>query len=213
MRFQNLDRADIRYLDKMLIENNLVRPVYFNRLKRINPNHLKLWLTTHGVYQIPTWELIEWLRDTIDGRMKSTIEIGAGKACIGRHLGIHMTDSCCYEVPLIAQYYHTLGQPVTIPPPDVERLSGNDAVIKYRPQVVLGSWITQWSNIPHDGNFFGINEERILDAGATYILVGNIDVHGKKRIMRWPHREYYFPWLVSRGMDQNNNRIWIWNAR
>ncbi len=211
MRYQVLDNHDITHIDRLLIKDGLVRPIHYKRLKLINPNEIKFWLTQHGVYQVPTWELIEWLKFVIDGRM--TIEIGAGKACIGRHVGVRLTDSCICEVPLVEQYYRALGQPITIPPTDVERISGNDAIIKYRPQVVLGSWITQWSNIPHDGNFFGVNEERILDAGATYILVGNIDVHGQKRIMRWPHREYYFPWLVSRGMNQSNNRIWIWNAR
>ncbi len=211
MHCQVLERADIRYLDRMLIENGLVRPVRWKKLRYVNPNHIKLWCTRHGVFQVPTWELIEWLKYVIDDRW--AIEVGSGKACLGRHLRIPMTDSCIAEVPLVAQFYWCIQQAPAISPPDVERLSGNDAVIKYRPQIVVGSWITQWSDIPFDGNYFGINEERILDTGATYILIGNIDVHGRKRIMRRSHLEFKFPWLVSRGFNQNNNRIWIWNAR
>jgi hypothetical protein len=97
MAFRIIPDADTGYLDEMLIENGLVRPVRWRKLKHIPQSHLMAWCVKQGVYQIPTWELIEWLKGVIGGR--SAIEICAGRSCLGRALNIPMTDSYLHTDP------------------------------------------------------------------------------------------------------------------
>jgi len=59
----------------------------------------------------------------------------------------------------------------------------------------------------------GTDEQAILDTGAIYIHIGNVESHGKKLILKRQHLEYSFPWLTGRGFDRNLNRIWVWNAK
>ena len=54
-------------------------------------------------------------------------------------------------------------------------------------------------------------EKIMLEHVDTYILIGNKDQHGDKPIMDLKHDEYIFDWHVSRGKNQSNNRIWVWN--
>lgn len=211
-RATRLKPCDTTYLDHLLIDDNgLVRPIEYEILRRFPRNDLMAWCVLHGVYQIPTWELIDWLKNAING--ESAIEIGAGKACIGRYLGIPMTDSYQQAKPIVALYYATRGQIPAIPPADVERLDAHEAIAKYRPRVVIGAWITKHSWIPNDGNYWGVQEERILRAGCTYIHIGNADPHGDKPILKYPHLEFNFPWLIGRGIDKTKNRIWVWNTK
>jgi len=164
-------------------------------------------------YGIPTYELISYLTNVIDGR--STIEIGAGAGDLGCILNIRMTDSKQQERPDIRAEYEAMRQPVIQYPKDVEKIEALDAVKKYKPQVVIGSWITTYAphQMPYGSNPYGIRENLILDLVETFILIGNIDTHGDKPIMKFPHEEIYEEWLVSRGKNQENNRIWIWNKK
>jgi len=97
----------------------------------------------------------------------------------------------------------------------VEKLDALDAVKKYEPDVVIGSWITTYAphEMPYGSNPHGIKEPEILDLVDTFIIIGNLDTHGDKPILKRAHEEYYFDWLVSRGKHQENNRIWIWNKK
>jgi len=73
MAFKVIDDVDTGYLDEMLIENGLVRPVRWRKLEHIPQSHLMAWCVRQGVYQIPTWELIEWLRAAINGTTENEI--------------------------------------------------------------------------------------------------------------------------------------------
>ena len=125
-----------------------------------------------------------------------------------------MSDSFLHADPSMNAMYRLLGQTPTLPPPDVERLTSIEAVIKYKPQVVIGDWVTELG-VGTDGksNPCGTDEEAILNTGAIYIHIGNADPHGKKRILERPHLEYEYPWLLGRGINHNLSRIWVWNAR
>ena len=210
--FEVLDDVDTTYLDQMLLDRGLVRPVRWKKLRRIPYAHIKTWCVRQGIYQLPTLELIDWLREAIGGR--TVIEICAGRSCLGRPLGIPMSDSYLHLHPDMQRMYQMLKQTPTQPPDDVERLTANEAVTKYKPQVVIGAWVTQYGTDGLDQtNPCGTKEEEILDTGCIYIHIGNVGAHGKKRILERPHLEFSYPWLVGRGIDRSQNRIWVWNAR
>ncbi len=162
-------------------------------------------------YGIPTVEQHLFLSTIINGR--DTIEIGAGAGDLGHYLRIHMTDSKQQEDPIIAAQYAAMHQPTIKYPQEIEKIEALEAVYKYRPEVVIGSWITTYAphEMPYGSNPYGIKENLILDLVETFILIGNIDIHGDKPIMKKPHEEIYEEWIVSRGKNQKNNRIWIWN--
>ena len=137
MAFEVLDDVDTMYLDLMLLDRGLVRPVRWKKLKRVRTTALEVWCVRQGVYQLPTCELIDWLKEAIAGR--TAIEICAGRSCLGRSLGIPMSDSYLHLHPDMHRMYQILKQTPTQPPGDVERLTANEAVAKYKPQVVIGA--------------------------------------------------------------------------
>jgi hypothetical protein len=213
MGMRMIPNADTSYLDPMLIDHGRVRSVgWRKRLRGIPPEHIQHWCLRHGAYQLPTKELIKWLANQIADR--SALEICAGWSCMGRHLGIPMTDGFMHSSPEVRRQYLAMGQAITIPDPDVIQMEANAAVLHYRPQVVIASWATQRGD-GADGNSvtFGVDEGIILEAVETYIHIGNITVHGRKNIMNRYHEEYSFPWLVSRGFDPSQNRVWVWDNR
>jgi hypothetical protein len=205
-----IDKVDVSYLDPILLNGGLIKPVPAQKLEGINQDHLMLWCVLNAVYQIPTIELIDWLRQYIGN--KAAIEICAGKSGIGRALGIRATDSWMQTRPEVMAYYQMLKQMPVIPPGYVEKIDANDAVKKYDPQIVVGSFVTQrWlSENDVDGNAFGPVEEEWLDAGKTYIHIGNEETHQNKRVLSRSHKTFKFPWLRSRSMDQQKNVIWVW---
>jgi hypothetical protein len=213
MAFEFLKDVDTTWLDQILLDRDrLVRPVKWKKLRNVPHNDIKVWCVRNGVYQIPTQELIEWLRSAINGR--SAIEICSGRSCLGRPLGIPMIDSFLHGDPSMNRVYQMFGQTPTVPPDDVERITSNEAVIKYKPKIVIGAWVTELGD-GADGksNPGGTDEEAILDTGAIYIHIGNAKPHGDKRIMQRRHLEFSFPWLTGRGLDKSLNRIWVWNAK
>ncbi len=62
------------------------------------------------------------------------------------------------------------------------------------------------------GNAWGIKENEILATGCDYILIGNVAVHGRKKILAQPHREFRLPFLRSRAIHPHLDRVWVWNG-
>jgi hypothetical protein len=192
MTIKLIEEGDIRYLEQKLSEKGKVRCLAWKQLRRIPQIHIQQWCVLNGVYQIPTKELIAWLRDAIAGR--PAIEICAGRSCLGRHLGIPMTDSYLHTQPDMLRHYRRLGQQPTIPDQDVLRMEALEAIRKLEPKVVIAAWPTQLYEEPdRQSSIHGVNEEELLTLVDTYIVIGNLDVHGKKRILKKPHVEYIFP--------------------
>lgn len=214
MRIKTLaDGIDSSYLNPVLKdEKGNLRPVLSSILEEIPEDHILHWCVRNGVYQIPTVELIDWIRGKIGER--SAIEICAGNGAIGRALGIKATDSYMQTLPQVALLYKTLGQATTTLAPEVEKLEALEAVKKYKPQVVVGSYCTQVGS-PGDteASSFGVDEEAILTYVETYIHVGNQVTHGKKRILKRPHETFQFPWLFGRSFDKKENCIYVWNTK
>lgn len=180
---------------------------------------LRIWCHEHAFYGLPTTELIDFLRVEIGNR--TALEIGAGNGSFGRALGVRMTDSYI-QVPgrsvMVDAMYETLGQPRVQYGADVEELEARDAIRKYRPKVVFGSWVTQKvsANLPAPpggGSIHGIDEEWLLGRVETYIVVGNLAIHGRKQIMRHNPRVVTEPWIKSRASMPEGNCVLIWDKK
>lgn len=213
-----MDRQDVKYLDEILLdEKGLPRPVPFLTLAKFPISHLVQWGNEKGVYTIPTVELIEWLKDAIGGR--KAIEICAGHGAIARSLGIVATDSYIQTKPEMMAFYRSIGQNPIQPPTDVYEFEANEAVDTLHPQVVVASFATQKYQVGDEGppkigsSVYGVDEISMLQKIQTYINIGNDQSHGDKRILKYPHETYRFPWLVTRCMHQEQNHIKVWHVR
>lgn len=197
-------------LEKSVInENGLLRVLPANFWLSFPFPVRRVFMHHHGIYVMPTSELIEWLAQNIIG---NAIEIGAGNGAIARTLGIPITDSRMQEDPDVAFYYQQLKQPTIKYPDDVEKLNYTNAIKKYNPDTVIGAYIThKWRDDLQSGNYKGVREEEILKKVKRYINIGNSVTHHDKPIRKLPHTEYYFDWIVTRAQDQKTNKIWVWD--
>jgi hypothetical protein len=173
---------------------------------------LMYWCHHHARYGLPTIELVEWLQERIGNR--EAIEIGSGCGDLAYHLDIVATDNRVQEWKQVKEHYRILGQPLIKYGNHVNVCSANHAVLTYKPEVVIGSWITEWidPDLPppsHGGSIYGVKEDKIVKQ-CEYILIGNIAIHGKKKIMQLPHEEYNLPFVRSRAHYPELNRVWIW---
>lgn len=205
-----LNRIDTGHIEKdVIIDNKLqVRP--FSYWKQYDVTTWLNFMLKNGYYIIPTTELIDCLRTLIIG---SAIDIGAGNGFLGRALGIPITDSKLQEDPSFQLYYKLAGQPVTYYPNDVEKIDAVDAIKKYKPDTVLGSYITcKYNEKLGMGNFWGVDDQFVVQNCKRYIMVGNksVEVHKKNPLMERPHEEHYFDWLITRASDQEEGRIFVW---
>ena len=171
---------------------------------------VRMLLHETGTYVIPTEELLDYL-DAIIGQDR-TIEICAGNGYIGRELDIVMTDSYQQQDdPLTVAYYELFKQPRIRYPKDVLKFEANKAVTKFRPHTVLGCYAThKWRDDTRSGNMYGVDFERLLRRVKRLILVGNKVTHADNPIMALPHEEIYFPGLLTRAANQQDNRVFIW---
>lgn len=168
----------------------------------------------HAVYSLPTDELIHYLREFIGDR--SAIEIGAVNGVVAASLGIPATDSRMQEDPNIVDIYKSMGQPVIRYGDNVEKLDAQQAVDKYRPQVVIAQWVThKYREDRHaaGGNMFGVVEEKIIDGIDDYAFIGNEITHVGKSIWSLPHTKISPDWLYSRAASEGQNFIGVWKGK
>lgn len=214
-----LSNADTSYMDTIFFDNKGKFIVYDSDIfKGIPINHIALFCHRHGIYGIPTTELIDWISHLQFFDKSKTIEIGAGIGALGRALGIKMTDSKLQEKEFIKKAYAAMGQPVIKYPKDVIRKEAMKAIEHYKPEIVIGSWVTHkydeagWSSVLNGGNLWGVEEDKFLQKVKYYILIGNKRTHAQKPIMSIKHTEYQYDWLYSRSMHPEDNFIAIWEG-
>lgn len=164
----------------------------------------------HGMYVLPTVELIRALREEIGER--SAIEIGSGNGAVARALCIPATDNRMQEWPQIAAAYRGMGQQPVSYGANVECLDGLAAVAKYRPQVIVGCWLThRYRPQKHEagGNMHAPDETRLLGDCETLLLVLNESTHKAHPLLKFPHLHVRAPWLYSRaGSGRDFLGIW-----
>lgn len=163
-----------------------------------------------GVYSIPTAELVEYLREVIGDR--SAIEVGAGNGVLAAALGIPATDNRMQEDPEVVADYMIRQQVPVKYGEHVKKCHASRAVRQYKPQVVIGCWVTQAYKA--DGVMpVGVDERDVIRNCGQYVLVGNEEVHADKVIWSLPHAIVYPDWLYSRAMNGSRDFIATWRGR
>lgn len=156
-------------------DDGVLNPMPQSFWENVHPDERSLFGYHHGIYALPTVELVERLRQIIAGREQQTIEIGAGNGGISKALGIQATDSYQQEDKNVSQYINQLGGATVPYGPHVARHESKEAIRKFKPKVVLACWVTHKYNPlkPHlDGNQWGVDEHWVLSRCDEYIFVG-----------------------------------------
>lgn len=203
--------VDTTYIEAIAIKEGKLQVLPYSYWRQFDTNTHLSFMLKNGFYIIPTTELIDFLQNNI---IEPAIEIGAGNGFLGRTLGVPFTDSKMQENPAIDLLYKLLGQPPIRYPDDVETLDAVDAVKKYTPTTVFGSYITfRYNESIGCGNAFGVDDQFIVKNCKRYIMIGNrsVDAHYLNPLMNMPHAEHYFEWLITRSAYQKEGRIFIWD--
>lgn len=207
-----LDPNQIRDISAELLDaDGRLRIVPASVLQSTSAAERLLFGVRQGIYGLPTQELCTFLRERISGRC--AIEIGAGHGELARALGIPATDNRQQEEPAVAAHYQSLGQPTIRYGEHVEKLDAAVALAKYRPEVVVASWVTHRFEASHPsrgGSVTGVDEAAIIAACQEYILIGNEHVHKHKPIWALAHEKISPPWLYSRAVNGSPDFIAIW---
>lgn len=198
--------CDISKIRNEAIKGGLLQVMPSSFYKQFTDNEIKFFMHQEGLYVLPTSELLEWLKNNIKG---ITIEIGAGHGALSRALKVPITDSRMQENPAIMLAYLAGGQPPIKYASDIEKLNAKEAIKKYRPNTVFGCFITHIFN-GVNGNAYGVDEINLLQCVNKYIHVGNLDTHRNSALLTLQHTEHYFDWLITRSLNQKQNRIFIW---
>ena len=209
-----LEVSDISELESVLLKDGKVQNLPYELLNRFSQEQISLFCHTHAIYQLPTQELIHFIQKHIEG--ESAIEIGSGNGCMGRSLGIRMTDNKMQELPEVRGYYQMMGQPVIKYGEDVEHIDAISAVKKYQPKVVVASWVThKFKEGMNVGNALGIEEELLFENGVEkYIHIGNEKTHMYKPILEiFPVRKFKHKTIISRSMARDQNIIYIFTKK
>lgn len=187
----------------------LVHPAEFWR--QFSQLEISAFCAVHGLYCVPTTELIAWLLREIVSQHE-TIEIGAGNGVLARALGIVATDNKMQLWPEIAMMLRLQKQGTVNYGPNIVEYEAAEAIRILQPEAVIGAWIThRYDSEAHwrGGNAYGVVEQEIL-RHARYCFIGNRAVHSPKPLLQLAHQEYSFPWLVSRSLSPEENFIAVW---
>lgn len=200
--------------DRLLLdERGIIKLQSADFYKTIEHTNLRIWCLCRAIYQLPTVELVEWLKANFN--LNKAIEIGAGNNYLYHYLGIVGVDNYSEQIRAVKLVHEILNQPSTNPPPEVEKLDAIAAIKKYQPETVITAWSTLKCEDPEGidaGHKYAPDENEILDLGVAYIHIGNDEIHGDREIMNKPHETYYFDWLVSRGKHPEKNCIYVWHG-
>jgi len=201
-----LTRFDSLLLDPTTKRIKLLPTSVYSELDR---QELRIWCHYRARYLLPTIELVDWLKERIDGR--SAIEIGAGNGDLGYHLGIPAFDNACQQYENVKVAYLLAGQVPTNPPFDVIRIDAIQAVHDYRPEVAIGAWITDKfveSNVGE--NMYGPDDHQIIQ-NVEYIRIGTEKIHGRSKLLEFPHETVKAPGLVSRtSVNPPDDIVHVW---
>jgi len=201
--------TDLSELEELTgASSGTIHPVPTRELAEFDFPTLRLFMHKWALYTMPTTELIEYLAGKIAG--KSAIEIGAGLGVIGRALGIPLTDNRMQEWPEIRLTYAAMGQPTIDYPPDIIELDAHDAVKRYRPDIVIGSYITyKWKRGMNSGNMYGVDNLKIARRVQEYFMIGNLNTHCNDPAMRCLDHIERHDFLFTRG-GRETSAIFCW---
>lgn len=199
-----------------------IRPEVLDQDGRLRVLPASYWSTTtqderqllghrSACYLFPTEELVERLREIIDGQ--PAIEIGSGNGVLAEALGIMATDSFQQAKPKFALMYRLLGQPTITYGPNVQEMHASRAVRRLNPDVVVGGWVTHKWDPRHpeaEGNEDGIDMGDLLRHCKRFVLIGNEHVHRNNPLWGRPYEIEYPDYLYSRKTNETRDFIAIW---
>jgi hypothetical protein len=165
----------------------------------------------NGIYSFPTTELVHYLRKVIGDRR--AIEIGAGHGVLAQALEIPATDSYQQDKQPYRLVYEATGQPRVRYGPNVIDCDASRAVRLFKPEVVIGCWVTHVFDPARPGakgNEAGVDEEDILHNTQTYVAIGDSHVHRHKKIWGRSHTLDCPPFLYSRAHNGSRQFIATW---
>ena len=189
----------------------MIRPIPAKEVAKFDVATLRLFLHKYGLYTMPTTELIDYLAGIIAG--KTAIEIGAGLGVIGRSLGIPIIDNKMQEWPDVKRYYDLTRQPTIKYPPDIIEMDAHDAVKRYKPAIVIGSYITH-KRKPGTilGNPHGVDNLKIARSVRAYYMIGNLRTHCEDPAMKHLDGIEHHDFLYTRG-DKDTSVIFRWKCK
>lgn len=216
LRIQDVDAIENTLFD----DNGCLKVVDVEVIKSFDHDALRFFMWKHGIYSIPTEQLIKSIRDLI-GDPAKCVEIGAGNGVYGRALGIKMTDNYMQHPKNDAKFrgvvtsYIKQGQPLVKYGADVIEMDGKEAVSLNKPETVFCSWVTQKYNRMHHergGNMFGVDFNWIFNRKSVkrVVMVGNdlvhryhpLIMHGDTVALKSPH-------IISRASQPHLDRLYI----
>lgn len=203
-------------LDAEAMNNGVLRIMPTSFYQRFDQVDLSGFCLRHGLYALPTFELMDKINELIleVSPTRSAIEIGSGNGVLGKALGIPCTDSYMQDDPAIQALYSKMGQPVVKYGEHVERFDADAAVAHYRPEVVVAAWVTHKFNEAEPeraGNMFGVDEVALLSQIKRYIFVGNFYVHGQKPLLAAPYIVHDSEAIFSRSQKPHGNGVIVWD--
>lgn len=216
----NLKPEHISIFQEMLKKYTLETPVLTKDIKDYPIDCWRLLLGTLGVFQLPTFELIDFLNHMITD--KTAIEICCGIGTIGKILGIPATDRKLSDGIKESIAYHQilknetpLNKYTSNFPDFVETLTANQAIEKYKPDVVIGCWVSQKATNKTIGSLYGVEEDKILEKVETYIHCGSSvnSAHYKKKILKQKHYTIQADWLFDRASGRGPSEMKIWTSK
>jgi hypothetical protein len=187
MQLQVYQDKPTEYIDAILLKDGEMQVLPAADLAQIDNLALRLWCHKKGIYGVPSKELIEVIKSHLVEN--KSIEVGGGCGVFGKALQIPSTDSMIQNDPLVRAYYAALGQPSVEYGKYVIHLEASTAIDRFEPEVVFGSWVTQY--VPPDkseelygqGSEYGLKESEFLPKIKKYIVYGNDVIHGHKRVL------------------------------
>jgi len=204
---KNYDSEIVNKIYETMFKNNELQIMphnyYIDLINKHGMDIVSFIATKKALYGIPTVELVEYLKPHITS---NTIEIGSGNGILAKALNIKATDNYTQEDLAVRLTYLLMLQAPVEYGENVEKIDDVAAMKKYKPDTVIGSWLSDIVNMQI--GIKGIQEESIIK-NAKYIFIGNKKTHQKKAILKYKHKTIDIQLVSRTGLE--NNVIWIWN--
>lgn len=239
----NFERV-VEIVKNIVGKDGKIYPIPYSLIENDTLDTLNFVMQALGLYTFPTLELCEWLSSQIDDNPElephTAIEICGGTGWIGRQLGIPSTDVKNMENPVVQDVMLEQASMPTIYADDVETLEASDAVKKYQPEIVIGSYVTSKQLVDKIDRkramtvgfklpYGGVIEQNLMDLARKEVKVGvdvkgicrkvykvilvcNMRTHRNESYISLPHQSFSFPWLVTRG-DKSQARILVFENK
>jgi len=216
----DISNKEMASFNKVFMFKGLVVPVPVETVDAIDKDKIRLYCHKKGIYGIITDELIDYINvQFFSEGTQNVIAVGSGLGTLGRALGIPVTDSRLQETPEMRAMYAISGQPVIRYPSDIQTLEVIQAIAKYKPTTIVGSWCTQIYRKGDEeeeigSNMYGFDFYKILNRTTVtrIILYGTETIHGLFRIVNDPDYKvirHKGDFMRSRTADNNNNTIFV----